>query len=68
MKKITLKVKGMHCPSCEMLIKDSLEEIEGIKKAELDHKKGTAIVEYDEKKVNEALIKSTIAKEGYKVE
>lgn len=68
MTKISLKVKGMHCHSCEILIKDSLEETEGVKEAKLDYKKGIADIEFDEKKVNENKIKAIIENEGYKVE
>jgi Cu+-exporting ATPase len=67
MKKTTLKVKGMHCKSCEMLIEDSLKEIVGVASAKLDHKKSTAAIEYDETKVNENKIKEMIKKEGYEV-
>ncbi|MAG08459.1 heavy metal transporter [Candidatus Woesearchaeota archaeon] len=68
MKNITLNVKGMHCSSCEILIKDSLEETEGISNAEVSHKDGTAEVSFDESKTDEELIKTIIAKEGYNVE
>jgi copper chaperone len=66
MKKITLKVKGMHCKSCSMLIEDALEDL-GVK-SKVDSDKGTAIVEFDENKVSEEAIKKAIKAEGYKVE
>jgi copper chaperone len=66
MKKVTLKIKGMHCKSCEMLIEDALEDIQV--KGKVDSKKGLAIVEFDESKVSEEKIKKTIVGEGYKVE
>lgn len=62
----TFKVTGMHCASCEMLVKEDLEDI-GVKVKDISHKKGILIVEYDEKKVNESKIKTTIEGEGYKV-
>lgn len=65
MKKI-LKVKGMHCPSCEVLLGDEFNDI-GVK-SKIDHKKGTAEVDFDEKKVSLEHIKKVIEKEGYKVE
>ena len=67
MKKIKINVKGMHCPSCEMLIKESLEETAGVKNAELSHKNETATVTYDETKISEKEIKKIIQEEGYKV-
>jgi copper chaperone len=66
MKKVTLKVKGMHCKSCSMLIEDALEDI-GVK-AKVDSEKDSAVVEFDENKISEEKIKATIKGEGYKVE
>ena len=68
MKNLTLNLKGMHCHSCEILIKDSLEETDGIKKAEVSNEKGTAEITYDESKIDEELIKGIIKQEGYDVE
>lgn len=62
----TFKVTGMHCPSCEMLIKEDLEDM-GVKVKEVSHKSGKLVVEFDEKKVPELKIKTTIENEGYKV-
>jgi len=56
----------MHCASCETLLKDSLEDA-GAKALEISHTKGLAVVEYDEKKLTEATIKSIVKKEGYLV-
>ena len=68
MKKIILNVEGMHCPSCEMLIGDSLEEMDGIGKVYVSHKEGTAKIEFDDTKIDDNEIKSIIRKEGYKVD
>mgnify|MGYP005849887265 CR=1 FL=1 len=68
MRNITIKVKGMHCPSCEMLIKDVIEEQDGVEKAELSREKGMVMISFDEKKVNENQLKSIIKNEGYGVE
>ncbi len=66
MAKINLKIKGMHCKSCEMLITDALEEVGA--KAQVDSKKGLAVVEFDENKLTKDKIKQIIQKEGFKVE
>lgn len=68
MKKITLNVKGMHCPSCEILLKDSLEELEGVSNAKADSKSGIVEVDFDESKTDIDKIKSVIIKEGYEAE
>ncbi len=66
MKKIILKVKGMHCKSCSMLIEDALEDLGA--KSKVNDKEGIAVVEFDENKVSEEKIRAAIKKEGYKVE
>lgn len=68
MKKITLNVKGMHCPSCEVLVKDSLDELEGIDRVKTNSKSGIVEVDFDESKTDIDKIKSVIIKEGYKAE
>ena len=62
-----VKTKGMHCPSCEILVKDSLEEFEGVIKVDASHKSGIIIVKFDEKKINESKIKNVIKEEGYRI-
>ncbi len=65
MKKITFDVKGMHCRSCEILIKEALED-KGVK-AEISFKTGKLNTEFDDKKITENKIKEIIRKEGYEV-
>jgi len=66
MKKTELKVKGMHCHSCEMLVKDELEEIPGVHGVEANHKDGFVKIVHDES-VNIEAIKSKIKELGYEV-
>ncbi len=63
--KMQLKVIGMHCKSCELLIMNSLEEL-GVK-SKADYKKGIIDVEFDESKLSKERIIEAIEKEGYKV-
>ena len=67
MKKLNLKVKGMHCTSCEILIKEELEEA-GAKDVQVSVRKGTVQATIDEKKLSEAKVKLIIEKEGYSVQ
>ena len=60
-----LTVKGMHCESCEVLIKDALLEVDGVKSAQVSRAKNSVEVEFDEKKVSEQKIKDIIKQEGY---
>jgi len=64
--KTTLKIKGMHCESCKLLIEDICKETKGVKSCTVDFKKGTAVVEHDGADIK--LIKKEIEKVGkYKV-
>jgi len=63
-----IKTKGMHCPSCEMLVIDALEELNGINEAKASHKTHMVSVEYDKEKINIKKIKDIIRGEGYKVD
>jgi copper chaperone CopZ len=62
-----LKVEGMHCRSCEMLITDALSELEGVKKAKVNHRSGEVAVDFDDSKIKKEAIINTIKNEGYKV-
>lgn len=64
MKKETLKVTGMHCKSCAMLIEETLSD-NGVK---VYFNKDQATVEYDEKKISSEKIKKLIKDDGYGVE
>jgi len=66
MRKMELKVKGMHCHSCEMLVSDELGEIAGVKKVAADHAKGLVTIEADDN-VDITKIKSKIKELGYEV-
>jgi copper chaperone CopZ len=64
--KALLKVKGMHCNSCQVLLREVVSEIKGVESAKADFKKG--VVEFDAESqacVEEA--KKAIEKEGYGV-
>ncbi len=62
----TLKIEGMMCGHCELHIKKALESIDGVKKAEVSHKSGTAVVTL-EKEILDDVLKQTIADQGYQV-
>lgn len=48
MKKVELKIKGMHCSSCEVLIERKLKKIPGIEKVNVSHTTGKATVYFSE--------------------
>ena len=47
MNKITVDIAGMHCKSCEILIEDELKKISCVRKADVNHNKGRAIIYYE---------------------
>ncbi len=66
--KTTITINGMHCNSCEMLIKDVLEETNGVTSANVSKAHNHAVVEFDETKVSREQICKLIEAENYKVE
>ena len=65
MKKI-IEIDGMHCNNCTIRVKNSLENIDNIKKVEVNLENGEASIEY-ENNVNFDLIKDTIDDLGFEV-
>ena len=64
--KKTLKVEGMMCEHCEARVKNALEALDGVEKAEVSHKKGTAVVTCKDE-ISDELLKSTVEQQGYQV-
>ena len=48
MKKIEIKVEGMHCESCSNRLTKILNNVEGVKTAEVSLENKLAKIEYDE--------------------
>ncbi|MCH7605027.1 copper-translocating P-type ATPase [Patescibacteria group bacterium] len=65
MAKVILKVKGMHCASCSILIDKLLEKQEGIKAIQTNYGNEKTAIEYDEKKISLEKIDELIGKLGY---
>ena len=64
--KITLKIEGMMCGHCEARVKQTLEAIEGVAKADVSHEKGTAIVTVKDG-ASADVLKQAVEAQGYKV-
>ncbi len=62
-----LQVSGMRCGGCELLVKEALEEVEGVRVVEASFARGTVVVEYDPEAVSMALIAAVIEEQGFKV-
>lgn len=65
MKKLKLKIEGMHCSSCAMNIDFDLEDL-GVKSAKTSYAKQETEVEFDEGKIQPQKIIEQIKKTGYK--
>jgi Cu+-exporting ATPase len=67
MRKEKIPIQGMHCATCAGTIQKSLYELEGISNADVSFGSESAIVTYDENKVNLSSIHNQIVKAGYDV-
>lgn len=68
MKKITLKIDGMHCTSCAMNIDGELEDTKGIKEANTNYAKQQTEVVFDPQEISEDTILEIIKDVGYKAQ
>src|SRR3989344_4811456 len=66
-KELDLSIEGMHCESCEKIIKEVLLEKDGVKSVNVNAKTGEGVVTFDDKKVSKDEIKNLIEAENYKV-
>lgn len=62
---INLEVKGMHCQSCEMLIKDELSSLSGLKDISIDPKTGKGSLIATSKLITDEAIIKAIKNAGY---
>lgn len=65
--KKTIKIEGMMCEHCEARVKQSLEALDEVEKADVSRKKGTAVVSYKDSEPSDELLKTTVEAQGYKV-
>lgn len=66
MEKMKLKISGMHCKACEMLIRDILED-ERIEVLNISEKSGILEFNYDPKKHDLKKVKKELLENNYKV-
>lgn len=63
-KQIKLKIDGMHCASCEVLIEQAWKVIPGVKSVDVNNTKGSAVLEVNNAPSLEAL-NNAIKEHGY---
>lgn len=66
-KKAKMKISGMSCATCALNIEKSLDNLDGVKKANVNLNTEEADVEYDPKKVKFQELENAIKKSGYGV-
>jgi len=64
----TIKVKGMHCVSCENKVKDAVLNVKGVKNAKVDYASEKATIEFDEEKTDIKNIMNAIKNIEYQPE
>lgn len=64
----TLRIHGMHCTSCAMVIDMDLEDLPGVKEARTNYAKSMTHVEFNPSLINLDQIIQTIQQSGYVAE
>lgn len=67
MSKYVLQITGMHCQSCEQILKEVLSELPGVGEITIDHKTGEGGLTLDEKQTDTGEVIAAIEQEGYQV-
>lgn len=63
--KAKMKIEGMHCTSCAIDIKETLEQRTGVNQADVDYNGKTAFVEFDENTVQPQTLIKAVQDIGY---
>lgn len=66
-RRVTLKIKGMHCAGCIRAIQSYLSDIDGVSKCEVNLATESASIEFDNSKVSIKDIERAIEDVGYSV-
>ncbi len=61
-----MKIEGMMCPHCEARVKEALDNLPQVAKAEVNHKTGTATLELRQN-IDDNELKDIVENQGYKV-
>lgn len=64
--KKTIKINGMHCASCEVLIERKFKELPGVEKVKVSNSKGEAEIFYT-KEPSDTDLQNKISEDGYSI-
>lgn len=67
LKRIKIKIEGIHCESCKTLIETEVDVLEGVKEVKVDYQAGECEIEFDDQKISQKKIFEKIEKLNYKV-
>ena len=62
---VTLAVPGMTCAACPLTVKQALNKVKGVSKAEVSYEKRQAVVSFDDTKTNAQALTKATADAGY---
>src|SRR5712691_2231405 len=62
---VVLIVEGMHCATCPITVRVTLERLDGVKSAKVSMKEGKAFVDYDPTKVTPDRMAKAVTDAGY---
>ena len=62
---VTLAVRNMFCADCPFIVKKSLEAVPGVAKATVSYKDKTAMVTYDDARVDVSALTAATTNAGY---
>ena len=66
-KKLVMKIAGMECPNCAMILESIEDKLRGVIMAEASYRKAQLMVEFDESQLTEVMINQEIKRLGYEV-
>lgn len=66
MTKLDFQVSGMHCQSCELLIKDEISSLKDVTDVSVDHKSGLGTVKFTNGYADREAVLKAIENAGYK--
>lgn len=66
LKKTTVRIAGMHCGSCELLIETKLTKVSGIEKVVVNRHSNTAVI-YSTKQPDLAVLNNAVCEHGYTI-
>lgn len=62
-----MKIAGMECPNCAMILERLEDKVAGIEMVEASYHKGQMLIEYENGLVTEEQVKNEIKRLGYEV-